>query len=111
MEGNTGLIIFPEGTRSRDGSMSEFKPGLGMLVAGSSVPVIPCHIAGSFQAMPPNCTIPRPEKLRVRVGPPLTFANQPDGREGWVRVARETEDAVRALGSHRAIEAPGSAGR
>ena len=41
-----GYILFPEGGRSRDGSVLPFKPGLGMIVAGTTVPVIPCAIAG-----------------------------------------------------------------
>ncbi len=44
------LIVFPEGTRSTDGRISTFKPGVGMLVAGSDVPVLPCHLAGTRRA-------------------------------------------------------------
>ena len=43
-------ILFPEGTRARDGKMGKFKPGLGRIVAASEVPVVPCHLAGAFQA-------------------------------------------------------------
>jgi 1-acyl-sn-glycerol-3-phosphate acyltransferase len=45
-EEECAYIIFPEGSRSRDGAMSRFKHGLGMLVAETDVPVIPCLIAG-----------------------------------------------------------------
>jgi 1-acyl-sn-glycerol-3-phosphate acyltransferase len=48
-----GLILFPEGKRSRDGSLGPFKPGLGMLIASTNVPVVPCHVSGAFQAFPP----------------------------------------------------------
>src|SRR5262249_9903676 len=58
-----GFILFPEGGRSRDGAMTSFKPGLGMLVAGVDVPVVPCHITGAFAALPPNCQLPRPRKI------------------------------------------------
>ena len=44
-----GLILFPEGARSRDGSLLPFKVGLGMLIAGTSVPVIPCYLDGAFR--------------------------------------------------------------
>lgn len=101
LAGDSGLIIFPEGTRSRNGSMGSFKPGLGMLVAGTEVPVIPCHITGAFEAMPHDKTLPRPHRLRVAVGRPLLFPTAPDAREGWERVVREAEASVRALaGAH-----------
>src|SRR5690606_3946329 len=35
-------VLFPEGTRSRTGDMNPFKPGLGMLVAATGIPVVPC---------------------------------------------------------------------
>jgi 1-acyl-sn-glycerol-3-phosphate acyltransferase len=101
LEGDSGFIIFPEGTRSRDGQMGSFKPGLGMLVAGTNVPVIPCHIAGAFESMPADKFFPRPHKMVVSVGPPLTFPDAPDAREGWERVAKETEAAVRTLKAAR----------
>ena len=46
-----GYILFPEGTRSRDGAMKRFKAGVGMLVNGTRVPVIPCHIEGTHRAL------------------------------------------------------------
>ena len=92
-------ILFPEGTRSRDGVMKSFKPGLGMLVAGTDVPVVPCHLIGTHEALPPDHTCPRPHRITLRVGAPLRFPSMPDTREGWELVARECEDAVRRLAS------------
>lgn len=90
-------ILFPEGTRSRDGQMQPFKPGLGMLVAATDVPVIPCHLTGTHAALPPGHSFPRPHPITLRVGPPLTFPGVPDGREGWEHVAGKCERAVRRL--------------
>src|SRR5690242_14369606 len=55
-----GYILFPEGTRSRDGRMQPFKAGLGMLIASTTVPVVPCHLAQTFEAFPPQARFPRP---------------------------------------------------
>jgi 1-acyl-sn-glycerol-3-phosphate acyltransferase len=90
-------ILFPEGTRARDGVMHRFKPGLGRLVAGTSVPVVPCHIAGAFAALPPHKKLPRPRRLGITIGAPLTFAEAGDDKAGWLHVAEATEAAVRAL--------------
>lgn len=95
-------ILFPEGTRSRDGAMTAFKPGLGMLVAGADVPVVPCRLEGCYDALRPEHRVPRPRRIRLRVGEPLNFASTPNSREGWVQVACETEAAVRALSASTA---------
>lgn len=91
-------IIFPEGTRSRAGEMADFRAGLGMLVAGTDVPVVPCHIAGAFDAMPADARLPRPRKLTMRIGAPLLFADQVNRRAGWSHVAQACQTVVRELG-------------
>jgi 1-acyl-sn-glycerol-3-phosphate acyltransferase len=90
-------ILFPEGTRSRDGALGAFKPGLGMLVAGAEAPVVPCHLAGAFAACPPGSSIPRPHPLTLRIGAPLSFSQTPNQRESWRSIAEQCEQAVRAL--------------
>jgi 1-acyl-sn-glycerol-3-phosphate acyltransferase len=90
-------ILFPEGTRSRDGIMGAFQPGLGAFVAGSAVPVVPCWLEGAHAAWPPQAKLPRPGRLRLHIGAPLGFADTPQDRTGWAEVAARCEDAVRAL--------------
>ena len=91
------LLLFPEGTRSRDGTMGRCKAGLGMLVCGTSVPVVPCGLRGTFAALPPGQKRPNFKPLSLHVGPPLTFADAADGREGWNRVADEVGGAITTL--------------
>jgi len=64
-------ILFPEGTRSRDGAMGPFQAGLATVVAGTGVPVVPCWIEGAHAAWPPQRKWPRPRKLTVRIGAAL----------------------------------------
>jgi 1-acyl-sn-glycerol-3-phosphate acyltransferase len=90
-------ILFPEGARSRDGVMQPFKPGVGMLVAGTTVPVIACYLSGTHAALPPDHSFPRPRPITLRIGAPLRFETTPNTREGWDLVARECEQAVRHL--------------
>jgi 1-acyl-sn-glycerol-3-phosphate acyltransferase len=90
-------ILFPEGTRSRDGAMARFQPGLGTLVAGTPVPVVPCYLEGAHRAWPPEARFPKPAPLTLRIGAPLDFAAQPNDRTGWAAIAAEAEAAVRGL--------------
>lgn len=98
VEDRCGFILFPEGRRQPDGRLLPFKPGIGMLIAGADVPVIPCWISGAFEALPRESNIPRPRKLTVTIGAPISFPATPNSREGWNHIAAECERAVRALG-------------
>jgi 1-acyl-sn-glycerol-3-phosphate acyltransferase len=91
------LILFPEGKRTRTGEMNRFKSGIGTLVAGTSVPVIPCHIQGTHAAMPPNGWFLRPRRLTLRIGPAQTFLEMPNRREGWDACANRLEQAIGSL--------------
>ena len=96
-----GYILFPEGTRSRDGELAAFRPGIGMIVAGTSVPVVPCHLHGTFQSLPPGAKIPRKGHIRLRVGKPITFETVPDAKEGWKTIAAALSEAVKSLAERR----------
>jgi 1-acyl-sn-glycerol-3-phosphate acyltransferase len=92
-----GYILFPEGTRSRDGACGEFKAGLGMLVAESDVPVVPCFLDGVFQALPPGCKLPRPRRVTVRFGPVLQFGEVTNDPAGWREIAAVAHERVLRL--------------
>jgi 1-acyl-sn-glycerol-3-phosphate acyltransferase len=91
------FIIFPEGGRSRTGSVMSFKHGLGMLVAETSVPVVPCGLDGTFQALPPHRKVPRPVSVKLSIGDALEFASTPNDRTGWSQIAATIESRVRDL--------------
>ncbi len=91
------LIIFPEGTRTRTGGMEEFKPGIGLLAAGTQIPIVPCYLSGAFEAWPKGRIIPRPRKLRLRIGEPKIYAHLPAGKESCAQVSADLQKAVAAL--------------
>lgn len=97
LRGENIYILFPEGTRTRDGAMAKFKPGLGRLVAGTEVPIIPCRLQGTFESLPATRSLPRPKKVSVMIGQPLAFSGVSNDREGWESIAAKLEEAVRAL--------------
>jgi 1-acyl-sn-glycerol-3-phosphate acyltransferase len=90
-------VVFPEGTRSRTGEMGPFKAGLGMIVAGTPAPVIPCRLWGSFESWKPHQRFPRPHRIRLKIGPGMMFENASNDREGWNAIASDAEAAVRSL--------------
>lgn len=66
------LVWFPEGARSRTGGLQKLMPGIGRIVAATGVPVVPVHIAGTFEAWPIDRKYPRLRPVRVRFGEALT---------------------------------------
>ena len=71
---NGGLLIFPEGTRSLDGNLQPFKPGvLSLLIYGPNVPVIPAYIEGTYRALPKGQNLPKRHPVRIVFGEPLAF--------------------------------------
>ena len=97
-----GYILFPEGGRTRDGTVRPFKSGLGMLVAGTNVPVIPCAIEGTFAALPAGRIVPRPVRLSLTFGPALRFAELTNDRPGWERIALAAQHSVQEVTPGRA---------
>jgi len=91
------LILFPEGTRSASGEIGEFKPGIGLLLAGSAVPVVPCHLSGTHGAWPKGRAIPTPRKVRLRIGAPRRFDHLQVEKEAMLRIAGELRSAVEEL--------------
>jgi 1-acyl-sn-glycerol-3-phosphate acyltransferase len=87
------LVFFAEGSRSPDGRIQEFKPGVGFLARETGAPVVPMHIRGAFQIMPRHQPLPLPGPIRVRIGKPLT----PGPKEGSREFTARVEKAVRTL--------------
>jgi 1-acyl-sn-glycerol-3-phosphate acyltransferase len=67
------LLVFPEGTRSLNGSLGEGKPGVGMLAVTSGAPVVPAYVSGTLEALPKGRAWPRRSQVSVSFGPALHF--------------------------------------
>jgi long-chain acyl-CoA synthetase len=95
------LVWFPEGMRSRDGSLLRFLPGIGVLLESRNVPVVPVYISGSFAAWPVARRWPRLRAITVRFGAPLDLSAllaKPPGRAREDEIADVIHDAVAKLG-------------
>lgn len=69
----SSIIIFPEGTRSWDGNLREFKGGGVFAALKIGVPIVPVAISGTFNIMPRNTWIVTPGKVKVKIGKPIIF--------------------------------------
>jgi 1-acyl-sn-glycerol-3-phosphate acyltransferase len=67
------ILLFPEGTRSPDGRLQPARSGIGLAVIKSTAPVVPVRVFGSFEAYGREARFPRPRRVAVKYGAPLTF--------------------------------------
>jgi 1-acyl-sn-glycerol-3-phosphate acyltransferase len=67
----TSVIIFPEGTRSRDGKIQKFKSGAMLLAIKSGVPLVPVAITGTYDILPKGHLLIHPGKVTIRAGQPI----------------------------------------
>ncbi len=95
------IIMFPEGTRSKDGLLHAPKPGVGLFACRAQVPVVPARIFGSFEALGKGGKIPRfGTRVTVVYGPPLAPSDydSPDaGKERYQRASEKIMARIAAL--------------
>ncbi|MCA9248684.1 MAG: 1-acyl-sn-glycerol-3-phosphate acyltransferase [Planctomycetales bacterium] len=71
LKADDAVLIFGEGTRSRDGQLQPLKPGFLTLARRTKVPILPVAVRGAFDAFPRTGKFPRPRKIYVRIGAPI----------------------------------------
>jgi 1-acyl-sn-glycerol-3-phosphate acyltransferase len=105
-----GVLIYPEGTRSRDGQIGPFRSGIGRLIAQfPAAPVIPALLQGTDDVMPKGRSVPIPRSVSVTFGTPLRLVADPDKRATWQTAAGQVRDALVAM--QKAINAHSSSDR
>jgi 1-acyl-sn-glycerol-3-phosphate acyltransferase len=106
----TPILIFPEGTRSKDGHLQAFKDGAFRLAEEAKVPVIPVVLSGTSDALPKHGLVLRSRMdARVTVLPPISPADFPD--HAALRDAARAAIAAALPAQNRPVErsAPASA--
>ncbi|HVY69042.1 MAG TPA: lysophospholipid acyltransferase family protein [Verrucomicrobiae bacterium] len=68
------ILLFPEGTRTRDGQLQSAKSGIGLTVIKSGALVVPVRVFGTREAWGRSVSFPRPRRVAVKYGSPLDFA-------------------------------------
>ena len=72
------LLVFPEGTRTRDGTVGPMKAGIGMLAERASVPIVPVLIDGARDAWPKGGSPRLASRIRIVFGAPIRPGREKD---------------------------------
>ncbi len=86
-------LVYPEGHRTPDGELQEFKAGIGFMALQLRVPIVPVYLEGTFEVYSVHHPRPRRGSVRVSFGSPVRFSPG----LGYGAVSRELEEAVRSL--------------
>jgi long-chain acyl-CoA synthetase len=102
LKNGKSLLIFPEGTRSFDGEIMEFKKGVGILALEFNVPLIPTYIKGSFDVLARGTVRPRFNEIKIILGQPiypsdLDFTKKPEDVDDYQFFVNEVRERVKAL--------------
>lgn len=83
------LVIFPEGARTRDGEIQEFKKSFAILSKELNIPIVPFGIDGAYEAMPFGKSFPQKGKMRLHFFPEV----DPNGKD-LEEIIKETRDTI-----------------
>ncbi len=98
VRGGTSLIVFPEGTRSRDGTVHPFKKGPFVVAMEAGVPVVPVAISGGGRITPKKRIAVHPGSIRIAIGDPVDPRPCRDKVELLVEVRRRIIELHRSIG-------------
>jgi long-chain acyl-CoA synthetase len=96
------LCVFPEGGRSSDNTLLEFKKGVGILAIEMGIPVVPVYIKGAFEVLPREAAWPKFRKISVTFGKPLSakdidFLKKPADMDDYQYFAYLIREKVKEL--------------
>jgi len=72
LKAGKAVTVFPEGARTFDGRLGEFKPGFALMAKRAGVPIAPVAIVGAFECWPRSRRLPRPGRIRLEFGKIIT---------------------------------------
>jgi long-chain acyl-CoA synthetase len=90
LKSGRNMVIFPEGARSRDGSLLPFKKSFAILSKELNVPIVPVAIKGAFESLSIGSRFPRPGKITLRFLKPI----YPEGRD-YEALLEQTQATIR----------------
>ena len=93
------VMLFPEGTRSPDGTLQPAEPGAGLVALKAGVPILPARVFGTYESLSRHTKFLRFHPIRVVIGKPY-LPTIPEGKkekESYGPVAQEMMDRIAAL--------------
>lgn len=99
------VLIFPEGTRTRDGELQPLKGGFIPMARRGGVPIVPVAIDGAFDAWPRTAKLPRRSVIHIRIAPPISteMLQTLSDEELLVELERRIAEAFAAIRATRAL--------
>ncbi len=95
LQHNVPVLVFPEGTRSKDGTMGHFKPGGAALAPATGVPILPIAIIGAHEAHPRGSKWPKSGKpVAVIFGAPMRAFDNENPTEFMARIRAVIADML-----------------
>lgn len=98
-EGNA-IVLFPEGTRSKDGKLQPARAGIGLVIAKTRAPVLPMRIFGAYEAFPKGSKGLQLTNITVSIGKPIYFTTdeiEPTTRETYQQLSDRVMAAIAEL--------------
>lgn len=92
LQGGMSLVVFPEGTRCKDGHLQRFKRGAFLLAEEFSLPVVPLTIDGAFSLLPKGGINVQPGKVILTIHPPITPPT--DGKYDIEQLMRQSYNSI-----------------
>ncbi|HEY6332837.1 MAG TPA: lysophospholipid acyltransferase family protein [Blastocatellia bacterium] len=109
VQGGKSLVVFPEGTRSVDGHLQEFKPGAFKIAMRAGVPIVPVSIRGTHALLPKHSLVPRPGRVQVIIGRPIETSSF--SKDRLRELMEQTREAIAAGMGESAMPAKAVQGR
>lgn len=94
------LVIFPEGTRSPDGSLQKAEPGIGFLARKADVPIIPAYLSGTDKVLPKGENRPKFAKVKAIIGKAVDVSESikiNEKRKVYESIGNQVMDAIAIL--------------
>jgi 1-acyl-sn-glycerol-3-phosphate acyltransferase len=100
LQAGNGVLVFPEGSRTLDGTLQSGEPGIGLIIAKTLAPVVPMRIFGAHEALPRHGGRLRFVPITVVIGEPIFFSAadmELGGKNLYAQLSDRVMKAIAAL--------------
>jgi 1-acyl-sn-glycerol-3-phosphate acyltransferase len=100
VKAGNGIVLFPEGTRSKDGNLQPGRAGIGLVISKTGAPVLPVRIFGAYDAFPKNAKHLHFSQITVVLGEPIHFSEEElsdPSRDAYQKLSNRVMSAIGSL--------------